>query len=326
MADINFYFRQELAELAFQHTDFSMDLAYNAAFPPMGVVHEAGSFRAGDTRAWNLEVKAVMSKFTTAQTISKGDTPQNYKNNPFALAFEFSKGDLDDPGSFGARTSQEMIQENVQWLSTLLKKKKEKALYTFVSTDANFQSASHFADAATAWNTHATADPVGDVAAGRLLVPEANALIIPWASYLDCQQCTTIKGLASASAPIREGTDPTVTADWLKKVFQVDYIWIPRGSLIVDSSLPSDETKAAIWGNKALLFYHNPNMADKDGRWMKHLFWETGEASSDEGWIVTEKFDQETGLVGMFRWQVGAYYQFLLHRKDLAYRIDALSA
>jgi hypothetical protein len=325
MATINEIIRPEYSQLAYDNTDMMVNLAYNAAFPAMGVTTETGQFRVGDATINFAELKADMNKHSTALTYNFGDSLQTYFVTPQAVAFELSNGDLQQPQIYGYMNRNEMIQSRVITFSQLLKKKKEKTLYTFISDNSNFASSSYYANASVAWSTHATADPVSDVATGKAQCPEANALLIPYGAYLDLQQCSKLQSLTSVSGSKRNiSVDPTITIEWLANVFQVQYVFVSRGRFITDSSDPTDTTKADLFGRKALLFYHNPNMNDKDGRWMKHLYWNVEGASTDEGWIVTEKFNPETGLVGMYRWQVGSYYQYLSHNAALAYRIDSI--
>jgi len=325
MPTINTVIRPELSQLAYENTDMMMNLVYNEGFPAMAVNVEKGQFRAGESNTWFLEPDAQMSKFTTARLGNYSDSPQNFNLFPEGLGFEFSNADLQQPQIYGYATRQEMINSRVMWRSTQLKKKKEKALYTFVSDNGNFASSSYYANAGTAWSDTTNATPVADVMTGLVQCPEANAMIINKYTFRLLQQNASLAAMTTVYGPARDGgVNPSITVDFLKNVFQVEYLWVASGKFITDSSDPTDTTKADIWGARALLFYHNPNLNDKDGRWLKHLFWNVDGASSDEGWLVTETYDPEVGLVGLYRWQVGSYYQFLSQRTELAYRIDAL--
>jgi hypothetical protein len=126
--------------------------------------------------------------------------------------------------------------------------------------------------------------------------------------------------------PKRDGAvDPTITPEFLKNYFQLDFLWIAKGDLITDSADSTDTTRTEIWGDKMLLFYHNPTPSPLEPCFIKHLYWTPmGKGSGTNGWFVTETVDDRPGGVGVRYWDIWNYHQFLVHEKSLAYRIDAI--
>ena len=238
--------------------------------------------------------------------------------------------DLGSPQKFGHMSGESMVEEELAIKLFLMKKIKEKALYTFVSDNNNYASASHYANAATAWSTVSTADPLDDVTAGRTVIEaagyNANAGIISQTAFRYLQQNAVILSSTTVFGPARSGqVNPSVTVDFLKNYFQLEYLWVARGSFITDSSDPTDETTAEIWGDKMLLFDFQPNPRPKQPTWMKHLFWlPDGKGEPQEGWIVNESFEPRPGGVGVMTWDIWDYYTYLSHYSAMAYRIDNL--
>jgi hypothetical protein len=322
---MNTYDRKDMSRLSFAQTDPLANLVQDAAFPPLQAMAEAGKFREVEARAHYLEVNAdQVSKYTVGLEYDYGDAFRYYKNTPIGAFFKWSNADLSQPAEYGYLNQAAMIEDKRAWLTKLIRKKKEKALYTAVSTNGNFEGATYYADAATAWSSVGTSDPGSDVAAGRLIVPELNAGIMSYTAFLYCQRNTTIKASTTVAGARRDGAvDPTITTEFLKNYFQLDYLWIARGSLITDSATASDETRAEIWGDKMLLFYHNPTPSPMEPTWLKHLYWTPmNKGAGTGGWFVTESIDERPGGVGVHYWDIWNYHQFLSHEKSLAYRID----
>lgn len=318
--------RAEFNQLAYEYTDMTANLIYNKAMPGLSMNDETGTFRIGDTDEHFEEHYTKMTKFTIAEESGEADTTQNFQLLPAGDAFSYSELDLQHPQKFGANSRQEMVNNRIMKITGILKKVKEKAFYTAVNTDANYQSSSYYADAAIPWDQFDTADPIVDIYNGKLLVPAANALIMPQTSFWDLQRNAKLQSLTNVAGPQRDGNiNPTITVDWLANVFQLQYIWVASGKFKTDSSVSASTAKSNIWGDKALLFYFNPSPTDIDGRFMKHLFLAGASMNPDEGWIVTETTNPEPGGLGVTRWQIVSYYQFLPHRKELGYRIDTLT-
>lgn len=316
-----------MARLSYAQTDPLANLVYNQAFPAMDAQTEHGKFREVEARAHYLQVLAEnSSKYTTPETFDYTDSFRYFRNVPISMSFMYSVADLNQPQVYGYATAAEMINAKRRWQTNLLKKHKEKALYTAVSDNNNFEGATYYANAGTAWSTVSTSDPISDVAAGKLIVPEVNAGIMSYTAFLYCQRNANLKATTTVYGPRRDNAvDPTITAEFLRNAFALDYLWIARGSLITDSADESDETRAEIWGDKMLLFYHNPTLGPEEPAWMKHLFWRPSNgAESGEGWLVTETIDQRAGGAGVRHWDLWNYYQFLVQEKSLAYRIDNL--
>lgn len=319
--------RQEYGELAYNHSDMTANLINAQAFPPMGIDDETGLFRVGGNDQYFNEEKMAMSKFTKAREFGQEDSTQNFNLTPAGSAWVFSELDLRKPQKFGASSREEMKMDMVMTRAALAKKQKEKALYTAVLANANYASSSYYADATTDWATIASSVPLTDVQTGLIQVPEANAMIISKLDYRYLQNTAQITGKTTVTGKARNAEmNPTVDVNHLLNVFGLDYIFVASGRFKTDSSVSSSTAKSDIWGRTALLFYYNPDTSDKDGRFIKHLYLAGEGASSDEGWVVTETFDPETGLYGAYRYQLGSYYQFLPHRKELGYRINTAGA
>ena len=316
--------------LAYQLTDPNASLVYNQAFPAMDAGDEVGRYRKKDARTYFLEDRVTSSKFTTPETSNTSDSFLDFHITPISRGFQFSMADLGSPTKFGHRTGAGMVEEELAIKMFLMRKIKEKALYTFVSTNANFAGASYYADAATAWSTVSTADSQDDITAGRTVLEaagyNANAGIISRTAFRYLQQHASIQSSSLVSGPRRDGQiDPSITVDFLKNYWQLEYLWVARGSMVTDSSDPTDETTAEIWGDSMLLFDYASSPRPKQPSWMKHLFWRPdGKGEGSEGWIVNETFEPRPGGVGIRSWDVWDYYTYLSHYNAMAYRIDNL--
>jgi hypothetical protein len=327
MPAINTYNKADMAQLAYAQKDPLANLGYNQAFPAMAVPEETGQFREVDARTYYLEPETKASKFTVPKSTGFGDSMRTYETKPVASSFEFSEADLAQPRAYGYASRADLIRSRLEWKAGQMKKVKEKALWTIVNTDATFEGATYYADASVAWDTVGTSDPAGDVGAGKLIVPQINAGIMSYTAFVWCQMSTNIKALTNVSGPKRDGAvDPTITPEFLKNVFQLDYLWIVKGDFITASSDPTDETRAEIWGNQMLLFYFNPGDATDPQRpsFIKHLVWDAPGSASGEHWLVNETLDPEPGGLGVRKWGIWNYFQFLVHEPMLAYRVDAL--
>jgi len=322
--------KPDMEMLAYALTDPNARLVYNEAFPAFNAGDEVGKFRKKDVRAFFEEKRHIASKFTVPETSNTTDIFLDFHITPIARGFQFSMADLGSPVKFGHTTGASMIEEELAINTFLMKKIKEKALYTFVSTNGNYASASHYANAATAWSNVDTADSLDDITAGRTVIEaagyNANAGIISQTAFRYLQQHATIQSATNVSGARRDGqVDPTITVDFLKNYWQLDYLWVARGSLITDSSDPTDETTAEIWGDKMLLFQFDQNPRPRQPSWMKHLFWQPdGKGEAQEGWFVNETFEPRPGGVGVMTWDIWNYYTYLSHYNAMAYRIDNL--
>jgi len=332
MPTINTYYKSDMSSLAYQLTDPYANLIYNQVFPAMDAGVELGKFRKKDARTWFTELRSFSSKHTKPESHNTSDGFVDFKVDPISAAFEFFNGDLGQSGSRGYSSAAAMIQEEMAVTMFLLKKLKEKALYTFVSNNSNFNGATYYANAGTAWSTIATADSLDDIMAGRAIVEAGgyrlNAGIISNTALNYLAQHASIQSSTTVMGSGRDGSvNPYVTVEFLKNYWNLEYLWIASGGLITDSSDPTDETIAEIWGDSMLLFDYNVDAirSPRQPSWLKHLFWRpNGQGESSEGWLVNESSDGEIGGAGVRKWGIWDYFTFLSHEKKLAYRIDNL--
>lgn len=334
MPTINTYNKMELQNLAYALTDPYANLTYNQAVPALDAGKELGKFRKKDVRTYFQDFHSTASKFTHPEVSNSTDAFLDFFIKPISKGFEFSNADLGDPMSHGYSSRIDMIGEEMQVKTSVLKKIKEQMFYAFVSDNTNFAGATYYADASTAWSTVATADTLADIEAGRAIVEASgyrlNAGIInrKTLGYLRrnalINSATTVMGTDKNMS-----VNPRVEVEFLKSYWGLDYLWIADGSFITDSSDPTDTTMANIWGNKMLLFDYNIGaiQSPRQPSWCKQLFWRPdGKGDTQEGWIVNESQDFEAGGVGLTRWGIWNYFTFLSHEPRLAYRIDALYA
>ena len=322
--------RQDMERLAYALTDPNANIIYNQAFPAMDAGDEVGKYRKKDARTYFLENRVTASKFTVPETSNSTDSFLDFTITPISRGFQFSMADLGSPRKFGHTSGAGMVEEEVAIKTFLMRKIKEKALYTFVSNNANYASASHYAGAATAWSSVTSADSQDDITAGRTVLEaagySANAGIISQTAFRYLQQHASIQSASTVYGARRDGqVNPTVTVDFLKNYWQLEYLWVARGSLITDSSDPTDSTTVETWGDKMLLFDYSPSARPMQPCWMKHLFWRPdGKGDSSEGWIVNETFEPRPGGVGVMTWDLWNYYTYLSHYNAMGYRIDNL--
>ncbi len=316
-----------LSRLSYAQTDPLANLIHDKAMPPHDAFYEAGKFREMAERSYFLEVDATrVSKHTVGQSYDFTDSFRYFKNDPISAYFMLHRTELDNPTQYGYASRGQMIQRRNAWLTGLLKKSKEKALYTAVSDNTNFEGATYYANASTAWSSTGLANPMDDVYAGKLIVPEINAGIISKKAFDYLARNNTLSAMTTVSGARRDGSvNPMITVEFLKNVFQLEYLWVANGQILSDSADESSTTKADIWTNKMLLFYHNPNPGPETPAWMQSLFWApNGKGKGSGGWFVTKTTEDRTGGVGSETYDIWNYYQFLVQEASLAYRIDAL--
>jgi len=324
MATLNTYDKRTWNALSYAQTDPRMNLVQDMAFPPRQAPAEAGKFRETAEQSFYKELDADrVSKYTVPQHYGKTDAFRYYKNDPISAGFSLSNADLSSPGEYGYNSVGEWIEDYRAWLTKLLKKHKEKALYTAVSDNTNFEGATYYANAATAWSSTGTANTKDDIEAGRLIVEEVNAVCLSWKGLRYALQNQTFRASAYVAGPARDDLEVTPGLRALKDYWEVDYIFFSRAKLQTDSSDATDTTRTEIWGDKVLLYYHNPNPTPLDPGWMRQLFWAPmGKGQASGGWFWTEDEDKRPGGVGVKLWDLWNYYQFLVQEKSLGYRID----
>lgn len=322
------YDRQDMARLAYQHKDANLSIIYNDIAPGIEMQLQHGQFRELNERANFLERDTLSGNTTVAKTFSISDALRTYNITPISQAFEYWKGDLSQSVAYGKNNGAAMIRQMQDIITTGLKKIKEKAFYTAVSDNNNFEGATYYADAATPWSTTATANMLDDVLAARLVLPGLNAMAISETSSIYAEANVTLnKSTTVMGANRGAAVDVNPTVDFLRRYFKMQYLWIASGDLIDDSGDPTDTGRSEIWGDKALLLRHNPSASGSEmmGQWCKHLFFRPDKkGETGEGWNVIETVTDEEGGVGMRKFATWNFYQFLIQEKSYAYRIDAI--
>lgn len=316
-----------MSKLSYAQTDPLANLVNSLAFPPMNSISESGKFREVEARAHYLEIDASrVSRLSVGQTYDYGDAFRYFQNVPVSANFKYSNADLAKPQERGYASAAEMVEAKRSWLTKLLRKFKEKACYTAVSDNTNYEGATYYNNASVAWSSTGLANPVDDVGAGFLVVPQINAGILSKTAFRYLQRNATLAAMTTVQGSARDGSvNPSITVDFLKNVFQLQYLWVADGSLITDSSDATDETRTEIWGDSMLLFFHNPTPGPEEPAWMKHLYYPImGKGMGTDGWFVTETTEGRSGGVGSKTYDIWNYYQFLVQEKNLAYRIDNL--
>ena len=321
-------YREDMSVLAYEHREDEENLVYNQVFPAVFMPMETGTYRELDERAYNLELEVDETKYTVAKTFSIGDSMHTYQIFPIARAFEFSNADLAQARLYGKNGEQEMIAEMQGIISTLLKKVKEKAFYTAITTDANFEGATYYNNAATAWSSTGLADMKDDILAARLVVKGLREMVISDTSWIYAEANATMNASTTVSGSARDGgVNPNPVVAFLENYFGMRKVHVALGDLNDDSSDPTETGNTEIWGDTALLLKNSPSYASSPrlGSWMKHLCWRPmGRGEASEGWIVLETKSDEEGGVGMRKFATWNYYSMHIQEKSYAYRIDAI--
>lgn len=322
------YNRQDMAKLAMQHVDPNLNLVYNQISPGIEMTLQHGQFRELNERANFLGRDALSGNTTIAKTFSVGDELRNYNITPISQAFEYWKGELAQSVAYGKANGAAMIRQMQNIITLGLKKLKEEAFYTEVTTNANFEGATYYANAVTAWSSTNLANMLDDVTAARLINRGLNAMGISDTAAIYAEANATMNASTTVMGPDRgNSVDPNPTVDFLRRYFKMRYFWVASGDLIDDSSDPTDTGTSEIWGDSALLLRHNPNASQSEmiPEWIKHLFFKAdGKGESGEGWNVIETRTDEEGGVGMRKFATWNFYQFLVQEKSYASRIDNL--
>ena len=314
---------------SWEYQDVGATMIQNEMAPPVQAPYERGEFRVGDARANFLHVNAAnVSKYDVGERYGKTGTITTYENKPISAGFMFSNADLANVELHGYMSVGAMLSDYQGWMTGLLRKFKEYYLYNSVVLDNNnYAGAAYYNNAATPWSTIATANPKSDIDAGKDLVPEINAMSISWQGMQWALRNQTFLSQVQITATDRNAAqlEPEVAAfaNWVN----LDYIFISKGKLITNSADPTDTTKVDIWGDSAVLFHYNPSPSPLTPVWLTQNYWAPlGNGANTGGWFWAhdEMSDKISGGVGSQTWDLWNYYQFLVQRKDLAYRIDNL--
>ena len=97
--------------LSYQHSDPTLNFAYENNLSPVEMMYEAGQFREMNEKANFIERDFAKTKFTKAQVLTFGDSLRNYNITPIAGGFEFSMVDLAQPMLYGKQNQAQMIAE-----------------------------------------------------------------------------------------------------------------------------------------------------------------------------------------------------------------------
>ena len=315
-----------MGRLAYQHQDRRVSLVYNQIAPGIEMPMTAGLYKELDERAYFLERDFQAGEKTRPEAFTVGDSSHRYTITPIAGSFEFTNVQLSRPGLYGKKNAAEMIREQQQVLGVQMRKSKEKALYTLVSDNTQFEGATYYANASTAWSSTGTANMKDDVDAGKLILGGGPyRLTMSNTASIYAFANATLNASTVVSAPRRDGSvNPNPTAAFLENYFGVDELYIAQGDLITDSGDPTDTTKAEIWGDKVLLEQIGSESL-MQGSWCKQLFFRPlGRGEPGEGWFTIETGDDAAGGVGTRKFDTWNYYCFEIQEKSMAYRIDAV--
>jgi hypothetical protein len=317
-----------MGALAYAQKDELANLVYNQVCPAVEMPLETGTGRELNERAYFLELNVAKSKNDVADTFTISDSTYTYNITPISKAFEFSNIDLAQASAYGKASEAEMIREMQDITAMILKKSKEKAFYTAVSDNNNFEGATYYANAATAWSSTGLADMKDDITAARLVVKGLTDMVMSDTAYLYAADNSNLLASTTVSGPRKDGSvDPYPEVAFLQNYFNVPRIYVAAGDLITDTSDPTDTTRTEIWGDKILLL-RNTMAARKSprlGQWIKHLmFRPNGRGEPNEGWWTIETRTEEEGGVGMRKFATWNYYQFMVQEESYAYRIDSV--
>jgi hypothetical protein len=325
MPQTNVVYKQVNSNLAQKYKDPLFNPVYQEAFPAMEVPFELGKGRKKTERAYREQIEGFSSKFSVARSVNTTDELYDYSTDWESDAFEFSLADLGQYANRGFTSQKQMKDEEREIMSTRFKKKKQRALYTYVSDNNNFAGATHYANAGVQWSNWGTASPGDDVWIGLQQVKRANAIIMGDEDYYNCLANQTINASVQGSGVVKGSIDPRIGVDFLKRYFRVEYLWIAGGEIITNSADRTDETTVDIWGNKVLIFHHDPNPRVASDTWMKQIFFRPGDpkrGEPTEGWRIIVKETEEEGGIGIYKEALWNNYDYLKQNTKLAYRID----
>ncbi len=321
--------RQDMTQLAMDYRNPLQSLIYNQAAVPQGIDFEQGQFRMKDERAFFSRPETFMSKFTVPKVSSFGDSFLNIDLEPLGHGTPLHKLDLQQARNRGYASPAAYIQGEVEVVTARVKLEMESKFYTFVSTNGNFESASHYFNAGTAWSTYATADPLLDVHNAKMICKHINAIALNDIAIRHLQQNAKILAATNITGMKRtKGLDPTITEEHIMAYLGLDYMFVSKAEEITDSADESDTTTANVWGAKALLFHYNPGASANPNlpTWAKMFYLNIPGVSGEQGWCVKETESFREGFTGLRIFDVGCYIQFLAYAKKYAVRLDTLYA
>ena len=322
MPNMNVYKTSVWDRLSYAQTDIRANFIQDTMCPPRQSPQEYGEFRETAEQSYFKELDAArLSKYDIPQHYSKVDAIRYYHNYPIGAGFTLSKADLDDPKGHGYMSIGDWIEDYRQWITKLLKKFKEKALYTIAGTTGNYESASYYADASADFANIGTCNLKDYIETARLVVDDVSAMSIGYRGLRYMLNNQTFLSQANVTAQARDDAEVTASVIALKDYLELDRIYVSRGKLQTDSADSTDTTRADIWGDKLVWFNDNPNPSPMDPGFLVQNYWAPmGKGRGTGGWFWNiDKSETRSGGVGSIHYDLWNYYEIMVQEATMGY-------
>ena len=324
------YDRPDYAQLAQAYKDPATSFVADVVVPPMGVKTTKGKYRYMPEKTWyDRHDTTLPSPSGLPNEVEWSDTFANFDLYKLGLSKYFSAEELAQPQVYGYTSSQQMMQEAIEFLSHKIRLDKECRIATFMNTTGNYASGFHGAPSVK-WDTYATSDPLADVLTYKAkLLGNATIMVMNDDVLRVLQQHPKILGAATMTGSKRDASiNPFVTVEFLQNYFGIPQIVVASARVNSASDTLSTNTLTRCWTDN--VFIGHVNQASRDsqmvGTFAKQLRLELPQFSGSDGFVVREHDNARAGVFGGKHIDIGYYIQPIVHAQKLGAMITDVLA
>lgn len=315
------YDRPDYAQLAQAYRDPATKFVADVILPAFGVQTTKGKYRYQAEKTWfDRHDTSLPSPSGLPNEVEWSDTFANFDLYKIGLSKFFTAEELAQPAVYGYSSSQQMMQEAIEFLSHKIRIDKECRIADFVNTTGNY--ASGFQGAAPVkWDTYATSDPLNDVMTYKAkLLGDATIMVINDDVLRVLQMHPKVLAASTVSGNKRDAAvNPYVTVEFLQNYFGIPQIVVAPARVNSTSDTTATSTLTKIWTDNVFIGHVNANAGRSQmvGTFAKQLRLDLPSFSGSEGWVVREHENARAGIFGGKHIDIGMWIQPIVHAQKL---------
>lgn len=315
------YDRPDYAQLAQAYRDPATVFVADTVLPAFGVQTTKGKYRYQPEKTWfDRHDTSLPSPSGLPNEVEWSDAFQNFDLYKIGLSKFFTAEELAQPQVYGYTSSQQMMQEAIEFLSHKIRIDKECRVADFLNTTGNYASGFHGA-APVKWDTYATSDPLSDVETYKAkLLGQATIMVINDDVLRVLRQHPKVLAASTVYGSKRDASvNPSVTVEFLQNYFGIPQIVVAPARVNSASDTVSTSTLAKIWTDNVFIGHVNANAAKSQmvGTFAKQLRLDLPSFSGSEGWVVREHDNARAGIFGGKHIDIGMWIQPIVHAQKL---------
>ena len=323
------YDRPDYAKLAQAYKDPVARFVADKILPAFPVKTTKGKHRYMPEKTWYDRHDTTLPTSGLPNEVDFSDTFKNFALEKYGLSHFFQAEELAQPQVYGYASSNEMIQEMIQFISYKIRLDKECRVADFFASTANYESGFYGAPSVK-WDTYATSDPLKDVLTYKQkLLGEATDMVITDDVLFVLQQHPKINAATTVMGAKRDGSvNPLVTVEFLQNYFGIPRITIAAARVNDASDTTITSTLVKCWTDNVFIACLNPASADSQsvGTFAKQLRYDLPQFSGAEGFVVREHDNPRAGGFGGKHIDVLQYMLPWSHSKKLGAMITDVLA